>query len=118
MLFKLSVPALKDVIVIKIAAAVAQTSHFNSTTIYSNTLLLKDENVNVFNESINVFIDHCFAFPVMKDDETINLLRLKFNNCKMKMFKNQSMYNHYLAADYELINSRNLFTAESVLSDY
>ena len=116
MLFKLSISIFKNVKIIAIKIAVAQI--FNSITVYFNTFLLENENVNVFIKSINIFINYRFVFLVIKNDETINLLRLKFNNCKMKMFKIKLLYNHYFAENYKLINLKNLFTTKFGLFDY
>ena len=79
MLFKLNISIFKNIKVIAVKI---------STAVYFNTFLFKDRNVNIFNKLINIFIVYRFAFFVIKNDETIKLLRLKFNNCKIKIFKN------------------------------
>lgn len=91
----------------------------NSSFKTKKSALLRDENVIVFESSRNTLINHRSIYQVYTINSLIfKLINVPTNNMKMNIFSFYPLYNIYIDMNFETVESKNLLSASTILSDF
>lgn len=81
--------------------------------------LIRDENIVVFDSSVNVAITHRFFYEIYDSKKhDAKAVIVSFNNVKMKLFFSYSMYDKYCEMNFERVKAKHLSSSKIILSNF